>query len=321
LGRHEYWAIKDFRDDIELVLNDAMTYNKAGHPSYKAAQRIHDSARPILEELEQDAVMEIESPTSPSPSLVGDFEPLLKLVEPLFSLKAIKDESSLVLTSNPISSLINVELSALRPPPPPFPKPPKASKTPKPKRARRTELEASTAAAAVANAANDPSGTSTRRSTAIAYVGRITESTSSQGRDAWEGELRICSDSGRGKATGSHPCLPSCHTKSVQSRSLVETSSVPEFRDPVDNQLISGWILPSDQKRRTRVPTAPPSSPRSLPSSQPGAGASPSFLQPSKNKIRLDRGTSKLSVFSTVEEENQTLIVLVERRLPDLGLP
>ncbi|KAJ3834748.1 hypothetical protein F5878DRAFT_343170 [Lentinula raphanica] len=182
--------------------------------------------------------MEIESPTSPSPSLVGDFEPLLKLVEPLFSLKAIKDESSLVLTSNPISSLINVELSALRPPPPPFPKPPKASKTPKPKRARRTELEASTAAAAVANAANDPSGTSTRRSTAIAYVGRITESTSSQGRDAWEGELRICSDSGRGKATGSHPCLPSCHTKSVQSRSLVETSSVPEFRDPVDNQLI-----------------------------------------------------------------------------------
>ncbi|KAJ3963824.1 hypothetical protein EV361DRAFT_943268, partial [Lentinula raphanica] len=92
-----------------------MTYNKAGTPFYKAAQRIHDPARPDLEELERE------------------FEPLLKLVELLLSLKAIKDDSSLVLTSDPISSLVNVELSALRPPPPPLPKPPKASKTPKPK--------------------------------------------------------------------------------------------------------------------------------------------------------------------------------------------
>ncbi|KAJ3753490.1 bromodomain and PHD finger-containing protein 3 [Lentinula raphanica] len=300
LDRHEYWAIKDFKDDIELVLNNAMTYNKAGTPFFKAAQRIHNSARPILEELErvytkpnpnqslersEDAAMEVDSPISPSPSLIGDLEPPLELVELLLSLEAIKDESSLVLTSDPISSLINVELPVFKPPPPPLPKPRKASKAPKPKppkpdrseeykrskakkaeeRARRTELEASMAAAA---------GSPLNANLTSAFI----------------------------------PATPN----QSRSRPLMETPSVPEFRDHVDNQASfklfnSGWILPSDQKRRTRVPTAPPSSPQSLPSLQPGVGPAPPLLQPPKKKIRLDRGTSKLSVFSTAEEENQTL--------------
>ncbi|KAJ3836367.1 bromodomain and PHD finger-containing protein 3 [Lentinula raphanica] len=301
LDRHEYWAITDFKDDIELVLNNAMTYNKAGTPFFKAAQRIHNSARPILEELEraytkpnpnqslersEDAAMEVDTPILPSPSLIGDLEPPLELVELLLSLEAIKDESSLVLTSDPISSLINVELPVFKPPPPPLPKPRKASKAPKPKppkpdrseeykrskakkaeeRARRTELEASMAAAAEGSPLN---------------------------------------------ANLTSAFIPATLNQS-RSRPLMETPSVPEFRDHVDNQASfklfnSGWILPSDQKRRTRVPTAPPSSPQSLPSLQPGAGPAPLLLQPPKKKIRLDRGTSKLSVFSTAEEENQTL--------------
>ncbi|KAJ3831355.1 hypothetical protein F5878DRAFT_667643 [Lentinula raphanica] len=106
-----------------------MTYNKAGTPFYKAAQRIHDPARPDLEELERTYKKPI-----PDQSLKcrgcchGDIITYIS-----FSITAIKDDSSLVLTSDPISSLVNVELSALRPPPPPLPKPPKASKTPKPK--------------------------------------------------------------------------------------------------------------------------------------------------------------------------------------------
>ncbi|KAJ3967417.1 hypothetical protein EV361DRAFT_930744 [Lentinula raphanica] len=351
LDRHEYWAIKDFKDDIELVLNNAMTYNKAGTPFFKAAQRIHNSARPILEELEraytkpnpnqslersEDAAMEVDSPISPSPSLIGDLEPPLELVELLLSLEAIKDESSLVLTSDPISSLINVEFPVFKPPPPPLPKPRKASKAPKPKppkpdrseeykrskakkaeeRARRTELEASMAAAAVANMANGPFGIRTRRSTAAAAaanVDGIAESTSHQDRAERDGEsgMVFVEEGSPLNANLTSAFIPATPNQS-RSRPLMETPSVPEFRDHVDNQASfklfnSGWILPSDQKRRTRVPTAPPSSPQSLPSLQPGVGPAPLLLQPPKKKIRLDRGTSKLSVFSTAEEENQTL--------------
>ncbi|KAJ3764764.1 hypothetical protein FB446DRAFT_710031 [Lentinula raphanica] len=256
LGRHEYWAIKDFRDDIELVLNDAMTYNKAGTPFYKAAQRIHDPARPDLEELERE------------------FEPLLKLVELLLSLKAIKDDSSLVLTSDPISSLVNVELSALRPPPPPLPKPPKASKTPKPK----------------------------------------------PPKPDWSVEYK------HSKAKNAHAGRNWKHRRlllPLPTQLTIHLALALEGRLQSLMWRLDPAVRPEAADAST---TAPPSSPQSLPSSQPGAGPSPSLLQPSKKKIRLDRGTSKLPVFSTVEEENQTLnllstLVLVERRLPDLGLP
>ncbi|KAJ3994236.1 hypothetical protein F5050DRAFT_1800805 [Lentinula boryana] len=312
LDRHEYWDIKDFRNDIELVLNNAMTYNKAGTPFYKAAQRIQNLARPILQELERvytkqisddllespaDVGMKMETPVSPTSSPIGDLEPPLELVELLLSLEAIKDESSLVLTADPISSLINIDLPVLKPPPPP--PPPKARKAPKapklklPKpdrseeykryrakkaeeRARRVEMEASTAAAAV-DVANERLVIRTRRSTAAAAAANAERSLES---------------------------TPSVHEREERRRKLTrpqpETPSVPEFREHVDNQASfklfnSGWILPSDQKRRTRVSTVPP------PVLQFGSGPS------------LDRETSKLSVFSTAEEENQTLNLDISR--------
>ncbi|KAJ4475028.1 bromodomain and PHD finger-containing protein 3 [Lentinula aciculospora] len=319
LDRHEYWDIKDFRNDIELVLQNATTYNKAGTPFYKAAQRIKISARPVLQELERvytrqplptpdkpldetAATVKTENEnivSSSFPSVIGDLEPPLELVELLLSLEAIKDESQLILTANPISSLINIELPVLKPPPPPPPpkprkapvKAPKAPKLKLPKpdrseeykrykakkaeeRAHRAEVEAAMAAAGLAD---ERLVIRTRRSTAAA-------------------------------ATAATISIADPAAGPSSSRLPIESPSVPEFRDHVDNQASfklfnSGWILPSDQKRRTRAPTVPPS--LSLPI--PGSGIDRSALPPPRKKMRLDRETSKLSVFSTAEEENQTL--------------
>ncbi|KAJ3852481.1 bromodomain and PHD finger-containing protein 3 [Lentinula lateritia] len=304
LDRHEYWDIKDFKNDIELVLINATTYNKAGSPFYKVAQKIQNSAKPILQELEHvytrqalstlseplsktiepstTVKMEMENiPISTSSLPIGNLEPPLELVELLLSLEAIKDESSLVLSVDPISSLINIELPVLKPPLPPQPR--KASnkgpKAPKLKRQRPDRSEEYKRYRA--KKAEEPSVERTP------FVSRGEET---------EGEVEtamIREEEGLSNADLPYSSLagPS------RSRLPVETPSLPEFRDHVDNQASfklfnSGWILPSDQKRRTRAPTSVQDA---------------SSLPPPRKKLRLDRGTSKLSVFSTAEEDNQTL--------------
>ncbi|KAF8825627.1 hypothetical protein HHX47_DHR6000201 [Lentinula edodes] len=356
LDRHEYWDIKDFRNDIELVLVNATTYNKAGSPFYKIAQKILNSAMPILQELEhaytkqalstlgEPLVKTIEStvkmementPISPSTSPIGNLEPPLELVELLLSLEAIRAESSLVLSVDPISSLINIELPVLKPPPPPQTRkaPNKGPKAPKLKRQRpdrseeykrykakkaeerahRAEVEAAMAAAGLAD---ERLVIRTRRSRAAAAmastVGASVESTLSMSRgEGAEGEVYTAMT---GEEEGlSNADLPySSFAGPSRSRLPVETPSVPEFRDHVDNQASfklfnSGWILPSDQKRRTRAPTVPPPVPAPHPASAFVSVQDPSSLPPPRKKLRLDRGTSKLSVFSTAEEDNQTL--------------
>ncbi|KAJ3792202.1 bromodomain and PHD finger-containing protein 3 [Lentinula aff. detonsa] len=315
LDRHEYWDIKDFRNDIELVLNNAMTYNKAGTPFYKAAQRIQNLARPILQELERvytkqvpselleslaDVDMKMETPvsptSSPTSSPIGDLEPPLELVELLLSLEAIKDESPLVLTADPISSLINIDLPVLKPPPPP---PPKARKTPK---APKLKLPKP-----------DRSEEYKRYRVKKAEEQRSLESTPSvHEREERLGEQVTTMADEESLRDLNVPSFSPSTAGSSRSRLPAETPSVPEFIEHVDNQASFklfniGWILPSDQKRRTRVSTVPP------PVLQLGSGPSPGLLPPPKKKIRLDRGTSKLSVFSTAEEENQTLNLDISR--------
>ncbi|KAJ3906209.1 bromodomain and PHD finger-containing protein 3, partial [Lentinula edodes] len=303
LDRHEYWDIKDFRNDIELVLVNATTYNKAGSPFYKIAQKILNSAMPILQELEhaytkqalstlgEPLVKTIEStvkmementPISPSTSPIGNLEPPLELVELLLSLEAIRAESSLVLSVDPISSLINIELPVLKPPPPPQTRkaPNKGPKAPKLKRQRPDRSE-------------EYKRYKAKKAEERAHRAEVEAAMAA----AAEGEVYTAMT---GEEEGlSNADLPySSFAGPSRSRLPVETPSLPEFRDHVDNQASfklfnSGWILPSDQKRRTRAPTVPPPDSSSLP--------------PPRKKLRLDRGTSKLSVFSTAEEDNQTL--------------
>lgn len=170
LDRHEYWDIDTFRADVNLVIENAMRYNKPGTLYYKAAQRIKSNSASLLAELdslktlaplELDAYDEytqilIHGNISP----IGDLEPPLAVVDLLTSLD-IANDLSIILNSNPLQSLLAYELPEAKPPPltPAMPTPP-SRKTKRERKAelvkKRAELRAATAAAAAALAAARP---------------------------------------------------------------------------------------------------------------------------------------------------------------------
>ncbi|CAE6475902.1 unnamed protein product [Rhizoctonia solani] len=53
IEQHEYLDSQAFVDDVYLVLNNAITYNKKDTPFYKAALRIKTNVQPILEQFQQ----------------------------------------------------------------------------------------------------------------------------------------------------------------------------------------------------------------------------------------------------------------------------
>ena len=155
LDRHEYWILQDFKvsiaydrftlpfnnlqSDIELVLSNAILYNKPGTSFYKTAQRLQISTKPILQELNTLvynhpllAPPDPSDPSVPSQMSIGDLEPLMGTLQLLTSSQDIQDNTNLILDADPLSSLFNFELPRVKPPPcpPPSPSPPPP---PKPK--------------------------------------------------------------------------------------------------------------------------------------------------------------------------------------------
>lgn len=147
------------QDDIRLVIDNAILYNKAGTPFYKAAQRLQTASVNLFIELEEklcslgvyqssvnvknnndgEATVEMDDTLISSDLPVGDLEPPISILELLVSEDAIKEDIDLVLKQDPLVSLFNFELATLKPPPPPPPPPP--PKAPKPKRDRKAEQE------------------------------------------------------------------------------------------------------------------------------------------------------------------------------------
>ncbi|KAI5123496.1 hypothetical protein M0805_008864 [Coniferiporia weirii] len=131
LDANKYWNVKDFQDDVNLVLDNAVIYNKPDTPIYRAAMKIKASSAHILDEVRQLA-RHIPS-DSPEAGLVGDLEPPLSVLDLLTSIDAIDADTPFILDKDPLESIFAFELEQLKPPPPP--KPPKA------KRDRRAEAE------------------------------------------------------------------------------------------------------------------------------------------------------------------------------------
>ncbi|KAI0294314.1 hypothetical protein B0F90DRAFT_1757461 [Multifurca ochricompacta] len=163
LDRHEYWDIDAFKADVNLVVENAMRYNKPGTPYYKAAQRIKSNSVTLLAELDSSktsAPSELvgshsDSPSSPvqfNPLLIGDLEPPLAMLDLLTSFD-IANELNIVLRSNPLQFLLSYEFPEVIPPPPPpvltRPVPPHR----KSKRERKAELAKRRAERRVATAA------------------------------------------------------------------------------------------------------------------------------------------------------------------------
>ncbi|KAH7914590.1 PHD-zinc-finger like domain-containing protein [Hygrophoropsis aurantiaca] len=232
LDHHEYWDLNAFKVDVELVLSNAILYNKPGTTFYKAAQRIQISCRPILQDISH---LTYDHPPLP-PALnsrqitIGDLEPPLEALQLLTSSEIIQEHTNLVLSDDPLTSLFNYELGRLKPPPPP----------PPPKQPKGTKRKAKP---------NDPGSLDvspgfraprTRRSAAAASA---LEAEANE-RVAVE-ERALAKPKGQKWRRG--------------PTTLPGQSEVPPMVDDVDNQgsfkmFDAGWILPSGQRRGGRQP-------------------------------------------------------------------
>ncbi|KAH9945753.1 PHD-zinc-finger like domain-containing protein [Amylocystis lapponica] len=313
LDRHEYLDLQDFKDDVNLVLSNAMIYNKPGTSFYKAAQRIKASAEPIMADLHKLALVDRAPPPSeaadtsvvhPSPlSAVGDLEPPLQLLNLLISEDAIKDDVELILEKEPLLSLFSYEFPKFKPPPPPPVQKPKRNRKVDLER-KRLERQAAYEARYQGNFDSSPGfrAPRTRRAAAAAAV--------------FESEVVEPSESAESQPEAGPSNIPA-PVPSVRTSRKVKTkanaagvaSSPAPMVDAVDNQqsfkmFDQGWILPPDQKRGGR------------------AAVERHPLPPPKKKAKTARGKSHLSTVSTSAADNETLLATSPPAEPaDEGAP
>ncbi|KIJ65462.1 hypothetical protein HYDPIDRAFT_88395 [Hydnomerulius pinastri MD-312] len=281
LDRHEYWDFDAFKSDVELVLSNAILYNKPGTSFYKTAQRMQTSSRPILQELVpltyqhpplaiSDAITTAPAPNQTS---IGDFEPPLAALELLISQEGIQDEINLILETDPLSSLFDYELGRIKPPPPPPP--------PKPKAQKKKAGKPPKAAAEPGTLDISPGFRAPRTRRALAAAAAFEA-------EATGGVLEEGQQPEEAPAAEGPPKKPTKWRRGPTT--LPGQSEVPPMVDDVDNQgsfkmFDAGWILPSGQKRGGRQTIERQS------------------LPPPKKRMRTgmstsDRGTSKLSTLS-----------------------
>ncbi|KAI6112894.1 PHD-zinc-finger like domain-containing protein [Pisolithus sp. B1] len=271
LDRHEYWDLSAFKNDVELVLSNAILYNKPGTSFYKTAQRMQTGIQPILADLSStlSQYSQVVATLPGSQALekpMGDLEPPIELLELLGSPEAIRNDYKFILDTDPLSSLFKFELGQLKPPPPPPPPKPKA-----PKKAATKALKVREPSALDISPGFRAPRTRRAHAALAAFEAEATGSVV---------------DSEIYDATVQKP-VKARRVSSVAQAPLV----VPQVVEDVDNQgsfkmFDAGWILPSGQKRGGRQPLDR--------SSQP----------PPKKRARIDRGMSHASMLSGATSEH-----------------
>jgi hypothetical protein len=142
------------QEDVYLVLSNAMLYNRPDTPYFRAAQKIKSQADRIFEEFEElrfahpelpedpAAVQESEPNSSRHP--IGDLEPSLASLRPLFTQTSIADDINTVLETDPTTSLFSFEFPLPKPSPTPPPAKPKRDRKADRERARLERMTSST---------------------------------------------------------------------------------------------------------------------------------------------------------------------------------
>ncbi|KAH7890921.1 PHD-zinc-finger like domain-containing protein [Phlebopus sp. FC_14] len=277
LDRREYWDLDAFTGDIELVLSNAILYNKPGTSFYKTAQRMQSTCQPILQELssltfQHPSIADQTTDASLLQTSLGNLEAPLEAVKLLTSRESIQDDITLVLETDPLSSLFDYELGRIKPPPPPpLPKPRAA---PKKKKGAKPPTATEPGALDISPGFRAPR---TRRALAAAAAFEAEATGGSVMQDASQQEQGLGQKPTRWRRGPT---------------TLPGQSDAPPMVDNVDNQgsfkmFDAGWILPTGQKRGGRQTVDRQS------------------LPPPKKRMRTDRGTSNVSVLSTNASEGQ----------------
>ncbi|KAF8327181.1 PHD-zinc-finger like domain-containing protein, partial [Cantharellus anzutake] len=133
LLQHEYNSVQDFKDDVHLILDNSLLYNRPDHQYHKLAARMKTQMVPILEKLQPPG---LSSGMLDDSSQRGDLEPPIETLRILTTLGSIDDHTNMMLTADPITSLFSQELLNVKPPPP------KAAKPSKPRARERFRKQA-----------------------------------------------------------------------------------------------------------------------------------------------------------------------------------
>lgn len=102
------------QDDVHLVLDNSTLYNKPDHNYHKLAVRMGTQIPPILEKLQ---------PPSLSPGMLddslqrGNLEPPMETLRMLTTKGSIDEDSDMILSSDPLTSLFSQEFMRVKPPP------------------------------------------------------------------------------------------------------------------------------------------------------------------------------------------------------------
>ncbi|KAJ7584714.1 hypothetical protein C8J56DRAFT_1166704 [Mycena floridula] len=149
LDKHEYWDVQEFKDDIRLGVEQAILDKPAGTPRHQIAVEIKDHCSSIFEGLEALKTVHLSAPqvsrgfretaeeenvsagkscqrhqlaeasdhtSADIPSVLGDLEPPLEIVELLVSSEIIQPGTGLLINPEPISSIFSYELGIPRDP-------------------------------------------------------------------------------------------------------------------------------------------------------------------------------------------------------------
>ncbi|CAL1713966.1 unnamed protein product [Somion occarium] len=280
---HEYWDLQDFKDDIYLVLNNAMLYNKAGTQFYKTAQNIKNKADSILADLDKhiqehseiDLSPPEEGPLSlfPPTSPLANLEPPISLLELLSVNDAIKDEIDLILSAPPLESLFTYEFPVFKPPPPPKPKKPSR------KAKKQKELDSSPGFRAPPRTRNAIAQAAAHEAEAQVVAGPSTTA------EAAEVEMAEVAETAK-KASKRGKRAPIVLPGQAETPPMVEDVDKQEQFKMFDK----GWILPPDHRRGGRAPVE--------------RGPVP---PPRKRQRVGEREKSHVSAVSAVAVESETL--------------
>ena len=290
--------LRDHKHDVELVINNALLYNKAGTQFHKDAIRVQKESGPILNDLQKLVALH-DLPSNSNADTedgsygldklppIGDLEPPLAVLELLISSQTFKEDIYMEFGDNPIVSLFNYEFATWKPPPvePDDVIQSRKDKT-KPKRDRKAEVERAKA---------------NREAAAIGT-----------GIDVREAEARGSStvDDDVGATTESNKTNKSRKRASVAP---VGQTSLPRVVNDVDNLNLfkwfdSGWILPADQKRGGRSVVDRPPLPPPRKRARVGKLMLFATCRLFVNLICIDHGISRLSIVSTAASDNLTLL-------------
>lgn len=265
--RHEYLTVTDFTDDLDLLINNAMRYNKQDSLVFKAAVRVRTASGPIIAELEplarvrsqesvlQDATAALLTEPTVNELLAYDYDP------PVVEKPASSPPPSPKPTQTPKGKgkKRSADVAQLDSEPRPSSRAPRAAAVAG--EARRTSMAPLPKSASTSSTRPHPREVARLRQEAQAASGSPVASTSKAAEEGMD--LDASASSGRRRSS-----VAAQKAREMEAEDITNRDTFKLFE--------SGWILPEGSRRR-QSSAAPP---------RPASTATPS----SKSQRAVDKG-------------------------------